>query len=510
MADKTNKPVHAGKFIRFIGSNTFFKLIVAALVAQASWIALSARYPMAFDEDYHLGIIRLYSHHLTPFWRDYFAGPAPFGPVSRDPSYLYHYLMSFPYRLIDFFTNNQAAQVLFLRAINIALFVAGLILFRSLLLKSRASRTKINAVLAAFVLLPVVPFLAAQINYDNLFLPLTTAALILTARIGIELRQHQRLRPRLLAALVILCLLTSLVKYAFLPIMLAIGIYLAVCLYRAYPTTKAAYCSFKIGWSSIKTSTRLLLVAGLIISGWLFLERYGINSVRYHSLAPSCHKVLTVESCQAYGPWNRDYNLSRNKAPDTSGNVLYFSARWFYGMWFRSFFAVAGPDNHYQTLGPLTMPGIAAIFLTVVAVIAAILAGRRVLFSHDGTAITLFLLASALYLAVLWLQQYGAFLRTGQAVAINGRYLLPVLPMLMLICVLGLNKLLSRRAAALLMGAGFLCLLWGGGALTFILRSSDAWYWPNGTVKTANHGLKNVLGPLTPGYNRPRQFMSWN
>src|SRR5665213_3413244 len=150
-----------------LGSAGFYRAILALLVVQAAWIALSGRYPMAFDEDFHLGIIRLYAHHLGPFWSGQPANADMFGAVARDPSYLYHFLMSFPYRLISIFTSDQTIQVLILRAINIGLFAGGLALYRRLMLKTGASKALVHICLLVFVLVPIVPFLAAQINYDN-------------------------------------------------------------------------------------------------------------------------------------------------------------------------------------------------------------------------------------------------------------------------------------------------------------------------------------------------------
>ncbi len=56
---------HSKRLISLLGSTQFFWAIVALFVVQALWIALSSHYPMAFDEDFHLGIIRLYAHHLS-------------------------------------------------------------------------------------------------------------------------------------------------------------------------------------------------------------------------------------------------------------------------------------------------------------------------------------------------------------------------------------------------------------------------------------------------------------
>ncbi len=65
MPKKTN---YTERIIKLLGSSKFFWAIVVVVVLQAAWIALSGRYPMAFDEDFHLGIIRLYAHHASPFW----------------------------------------------------------------------------------------------------------------------------------------------------------------------------------------------------------------------------------------------------------------------------------------------------------------------------------------------------------------------------------------------------------------------------------------------------------
>jgi hypothetical protein len=122
------------------------------------------------------------------------------------------------------------------------------------------------------------------------------------------------------------------------------------------------------------------------------------------------------------------------------------------------------------------------------------------------------LLAAGLYIASLWVDGYQAFLRTGQAVAINGRYLFPVLPFLLLICALAMNEALKRRENLKLLAAGaaVICMLWGGGALTYILRSNPAWYWPNAPLKGTNLFLQRNIGRFIPGYNDPTAFMGHN
>jgi hypothetical protein len=491
----TKKTLYARRISKALGSSLAFKVIVAVLVLQAAWIALSGRYPMAFDEDYHLGIIRLYANHLSPFWDGQPAGADKFGPVFRDPSYLYHYLMSFPFRLIRLITPSETAQVLVLRGLNIALAALSLPLYRRLLLKTGASRALVNGCLAVFVLLPITSLLAAQINYDNLLLPFTAATLLL----GLNFAKAPSGRGFI--GLTAACMAGCLIKFPFLPIALGVFIFALMAVKKR-----------GLKRIDLKSGLNWLLIAGLMLSGLLFTERYGLNLVRYHATVPDCDQVLSEERCQAYPPWQRDKWFTENKPADIDVGPLHFTGHWFSGMWLRTFFAVDGPASDFATRGPLLVPSLAAVVLAVIALLAVMIKWRQVWRHYDRPALILFLLVAGLYVVALQVEQYRAFVHTGQPVAINGRYLLLVYPLLFVMGGLGLSELVKRRPGlkAALAATTIICLLWGGGALTFILRSDDSWYWDNGAVRAANHALQKVLGPVTPGYQDPLEFLRFN
>lgn len=494
-----------------IGSRKFFVGVTALFVLQAAWIALISRYPMAFDEEFHLGLIRLYSDHLSPFLQGQPPGADAFGAVARDPSYLYHYLMSFPYRLIGLFTQDQALQVLILRASSIGLFAWGLVLWRRLLLRSRASSALVNVCLLVFVLIPVVPLLAAQINYDNLLFPLVALAFIWTLDLGSKLTAAKRIDGALLGRLVVLCLLAGLVKEAFLPIFIAIIIYLAARALRTLGGWRGAWQGVFSGVKRVSRKTGLLLGGALLLSLILFGQRYGVNLARYHAPAPDCGKVLSVEQCSSYGPWARNQKYKELKT-STQPNPIAFGWSWLEGMWLRMFFALAGPEAGYQTRGPFVMPGMSAIAFTGAGIVLVAAYGRRVFHKYGKDMLTLTVLAAALYTTVLWLKQFTLYMETGRVVAINGRYLFPVLLPLILLGALSATEFLNRfkearklkLAMASLAVAG---LLWGGGALTYILRSSDTWYWDNGAVRSVNHAVQDTVGPLVPGYGHNTQYL---
>lgn len=496
------------KIVNMVGSKKFFYSIVVILILQALWIALSGRYPMAFDEDFHLGIIRLYAQHISPFWSTQPPHSDIYGAVYRDPSYLYHYFMSFPYRLLSLFIHGQTSQVIALRVINIALFTTCLPLFRRLLLQTGSSRTLANTVLAFFVLLPIVPFLAAQINYDNLFIPAVALVLLLAAKLNNELARQGRLNMKLLLMLLAACMLTSLVKYAFLPVFIAMVVYEAALFYYYLGRKRKFWKTAGFGLTLISKRMRWLLVGLLIVSSVLFVERYGVNLLRYHEPVPDCKQVLNIQRCSSYAPWLRDYVFSSQKGQNLHGPAG-FTADWLYGMWFRTFFAVDGPGTNFETRGPLLLPGISAIILFAGGLIALVIKFREVLHRYNRLEIYMLIMVIGWYAALLWIDEYKSYLHAGMPVAINGRYLLPILAPLMLLLAMGYSEALRNhlKVKAAIVCLGVLFFAWGGGVLTFIIRSRDVWYWPNAYVIRTNEILQHGLYHITPGAYNPIQFL---
>jgi len=495
------------KLSGWLGSRKFFYLIVGFLVFQAAWIALSGRYPMAFDEDFHLGIIQLYAHHLSPFWSSPVHEGA-LGPVSRDPSYLYQFLLSFPYRLISTFTHSTTIQVLILRFINIGLLASALPFYKKLLIRARLSTAAANSVLLLYVLIPVVPFQAAQINYDNLLIPVVAGTLLLACMINDELATYKRLNTIRLGWLAVACLLGSLVTYVFLPIFAIILLWLGWQVWRNLGFGRKFWRTLGFGLTLVSKRLRWVLLICVAGSLGLFGERYGVNLVRYHFPFPDCAQVLTVEECSDYGPWYRDYIAEAHKG-QVDKNPVTYSGTWFGGMWVRLFFAVAGPDDDFETKGPLTLPSLSVVVWLAGGVVLLASSRKRIIYVFQNQTVRLLVLVSGFYALILWVDNYGAYVRTGQPVAINGRYLLPIIPLAVVPFVLAYQSaLLYRpRIKAGLAAAAVVCMLWGGGWLTFVLRSNDSWYWPNPAVKATNHAVQKVLSPIVPGTNDPTKYL---
>ncbi|HET9174531.1 MAG TPA: hypothetical protein VFN56_04620 [Candidatus Saccharimonadales bacterium] len=486
------------KITSWVKSPRFIWVIVGTFIVESFWIAISGRYPMAFDEDFHLGIIRIYAHHLSPFFAHQPSNANSFGAVARDPSYLYHYLMSFPYRLTTYLTSSTTTQILILRFIDIVLFSLGLWLFNKVLRKTNAPVSWVNLSLLFFILIPVVPQLAAQINYDNLFIPLVALSLLLTINIREEMHRKDILNLKLTFSLLVLCLLTSLVKYAFLPIFLAILVYLLLDIVIKHKWDISSVITFLI-WS-IKNTRKRFIVAGIflvIASGGLFFERYGINFIRYHTPIPACDRVLSIPECSSYGPWERDYLYKQYKGT-VNPNQIRFTADWFYGLFERSFFAVNGPQSNFATDPALPIIAITAALSGIVGVILFIYFRKTIVLS---TKHMIFLLSvSIAYAAALWYQNYTDFLKVGQPVAINGRYVFPILLPILLAIALGYRELFKSHFQLrniILLTYFAIIILEGGGALTFIIRSDASWYWPNDHyITTMNNAVSNIMKPI--------------
>jgi hypothetical protein len=482
-----------------LGSRRFFAIVLALLVLNAAWIALSGRYSMAYDENTRLGTIELYADRWLPFWSEAPAGSESLGGVARDPSYLYHYLLSFPYRLLELVTQSQFVQVLVLRFINIGIFLAGVVVYRRVLLRTGASPPLVQALLMVFVLLPAVPFLAAQISYDNALFLVSGVAILLAMQITEQLRRTAKFSPLRLALWLSFCLLASLVKYAFLPIFAALGLWLLYSgwKHKALPSLRPAFIRLRL-------LHRVGLIVLLVVCAGLFVERYGVNMIRYHTPTPECDQVLSVQACQTYGPWQRNHELYQQKQagslPDSGSRdpVSFTASHWLKAMAHQMVFTLNGRSDYFKIGDPLPLPKLLVVGGGGLGVILSAFWYRTLRKKYN---LDLLMVVIVVYVAALWLQGYMDFLRLGQPVALQGRYLMPVLPLVLVIMGLAYRQTLRRfyQWRLALAAVGILILLVQGGAATFIVRSDERWYWQNNPMVEANQTARQILKPFVIG-----------
>jgi hypothetical protein len=314
-----------------------------------------------------------------------------------------------------------------------------------------------------------------------------------------ESLRAQRVDMQAVLLLLIICLFTSVVKYAALPLLIAAVLFVVVVAWRAFKGQgRRLRLRIKDGYLRLTRRSRIVLIAAVVVGFGLFAQRYVVNIVQYGHPVPDCGKVLTTDQCLRYGPWGRDYGLAQNKPSEFKPNPLTYSFDWLRGMRHRLFFAVNGPASEFHNVVELPVPVITATVIFAGGLLATVIWWRRVFV--DNSYRLFFAMLIGLYAAVLFYDQYGMYTQTGVPVAINGRYLLPViLPMAALLgagIVSGLRRFKLSAAKPYLVVLAIALFLHGGGLLTFIMRSDSSWYWPNGFVQQVNNGTRRVLEPV--------------
>lgn len=484
----------------------FFWATIALYAVNASWITLSGRYPMAHDENFHLGLIRLYSERWLPFWSTNPPGEALYGAVARDPSYLYHYLLSFPYRILQHFVSSEVGQVITLRFVSVVTVGIGIWFFRKVLLAANFSKAVTNVTLLVFCLTPMVPFFASQLNYDPVVFLCSALALYFVQQLLQTLQNTKKLDARTLLLLAIVCMFGSLIKYAFLPIALGVCLVLGWRLYKVRLSIKTLWQQFKISFGKLRTPLKITLIMSTVVLGGLFFERYGVNTIKYHTPTPECDQVIGVEACMAYSPWRRNYLTTQSYKNGTletkypSQNFInYVINIWLLKTTSQLFFAIDGVASNYQAAKPFRITRIVSLSLLISGSLLFVLHFRK-LFRKYG--IGLFMCVTGLYLGALLAQNYLDFRTIGFPYAIQGRYFLPVLPLVYVMLAQAFATTIGRFVVARLYLASAMVLLLvtqGGGASTYIQRSNPGWWWQNKTIVTINEAAQKILRPFRIG-----------
>lgn len=469
----------SAQFYQIISHKWFYIGTLSLFALSSIWVALVSLYPMAFDEEFHIGLIKMYAEYLLPLGINVDGNYAQYGAAPVDPSYLFHYLMSFPWRfLTDVIGIDEVASIIILRLLNVMLFVFGLIVFRKVLGLFGASRFVQHTIIALVCLIPISPLIAGQVNYDNLMILQTAGAFYFAAKLILD-AQKKQFRLANLFWLGIILLTGTATKYAFLPIAAGIALVVAIELIRKlnFQTLLA-----KLLVSLRKSKKILLIFGGLLLVICVALNgRYLTNVATYQAISPSCDTVFQHEDCMNYGVYARDYRNAERLSSDFAplDPISYTVAEWIPGVVYRLFFTLAGPTNSYDTKHPAYFPIVLYCILAVLGIIAFLFTAKMIL---RNSLARLVLAASLLYIGALIFQVYGIYREGGDAVALNGRYLIPLLPAVAWILIESARQLRIRHVKPYLPMVVGICLivilLTGGGAGTYIAAGKSDWFFP--------------------------------
>lgn len=491
------------KFYTFLGSTLFFYVSLAVFLVGVLWMLLASIYPMAFDEEFHLGLIQIYSTSLIPYGIETTSDMAQYGAATADPSYLFHYLLSWPYRLLALLQLPIEAIIISLRLISLGFIIGSLFIYRRVLIEAGVSSRVANLALTIFMFIPTFAMLAAQINYDSLLLLIVAVCCLLTIRMTKHVKLHKQLPVKETWLLILTVLLGLPVKNAFLP--LAVGFFawgVGLVLFTRYKLSQPLNKQLKRfikGTNALSKHTKTALVT-LGVLGIFFSAHYITNFASYGTPLPKCNDVFTEQECAAYGPWNRNQELTKNLDPAFQPKPLplYVTTFWLPDMAERLTFAVAGKTNGFQTKQPFSLVLNGYIVLTLLGVLFL---GYQVLIKRRVSVLLLLTtVLSVLYCGILIYQLYGSYSRTGVPVAINGRYLLPLLPLIGAVLIqataISLTHIPTRIKSLLIAIVLVFFAVAGAGWATYIISAEAHWLWP-GVAQSSHQILQTVLDTLT-------------
>ena len=367
-------------------------------------LALTSSLGSVPDEAYHYRAIQQHATQLSPVLQSQ-TDFAQTGDLTRNPSYLYHYIFSFPYRIMSHFTSNDVVKL------NIIGFMTSLIglltifiLYR--LLRRITTRSIASQVAAIFALLPITTIVFAGPNYDNLLLPVLFLSLLLLVQL------YRRFSPTTALLFISLLIVGCLIKFAYGPLAISAAVFFCFVIKKQWNTIKKTKLPNNIGGRLALVGSILILVVCI----GLAVERYGGNMIRYHNFQPACERIQKKDNCLQYSVNNRNYTTAiLNKQKPRKDIVSYAAVDWTRNM-------IRG------VVYPSPFHAIALLYVLYILIALASTFKFRVTGYNNLSYSWLFLGMSFFYTFVVFTENYRVLLKLGEPYAINGRYLLLVIP----------------------------------------------------------------------------------
>lgn len=410
--EKIYKIVKYGIFI-------FFSLITIFFV-------FKLRMGLSPDSFYHLEVSRAYSTTLTIpqntpdtyQWRD----------ITRI-AYLYFWING---RILNI-NNGFLNEVILLRLINV-IYSFGTLFFTYLLSKE-VLKNKWLRLLPTFLLANTLMFLfiSSSINYDNLGNFLSVLGIYLFVKFV-----KSKLDIKYLLYMLIVLSLGTLTKYTILPLAFILVILSLIQIFLKREILK-----------DIKWRDSILLLLPLLILAILNIQIYGINIIRYGGLEPRCDQILTHEQCLTNGVYYRDlitypakqiegfgYITQLIKDGQRESPLIYFV----YWIW-----SIVGKIYGIMGDSSLEISNILKVFYLSFLSLGVFFTFR---FYKKWDRLDKYLIGIFLfYTLVLFLvQNYNMYLKHNHMyLALQGRYLFPVLPVGYLMYVKSISFIKDRK-----------------------------------------------------------------
>lgn len=467
-----------------VGSKKFFYFVLALTALQGLWFALSFR-PILFDEGHHINFIFLYRDLGLPIISGQSTEWDYLGDVTRNSSYLYYYVMSLPLHALFFMEDNHAAQIILLRVISLSLFLASLFLFRSALLKAGSSAASTHTALLVFVLIPAIAPMPGVVSYDVAMMALFALQVLW----AIEIIKSGRFELARLTGLVVLSGLLTVIKAASIPLSIAILLYIIWFYLKRYGG--AIKREFIDAARAMSAKFIILLVIATVISVGLVVERPLMNLLEYGKVSPNCTTVLSADRCYVNytSKRNQDFIAAKPESFDPINPYTFF-----FTLWVPDMIKTSAQQWPYRGAFPIMLT---LLYSAAIAGCLLVIANIRSLLKNPPYQ--LFVIIVVGYIAILFMQQYNSYIKLGQPAALSGRYLMPVLPMMLGLVMASIGSFSANLRRLLLIGlvAALVIATQGGGIITHLLSvDRTEYYWQNSFSQKINDDMKQVLRPL--------------
>jgi len=445
------------------------RLIVFGLFAvQSIVLAFVMHLGVPPDESNHIQFIDYYAHHgLSPNLH----GQTPtyyLGDKTREPDFMYHYLMSFVYRVTPLSVHYK---YIFIRLLTVLLALAAFYVLTKIFKRIGFSETVTTVSLLILTNLSMVLMMSAAVNNDVMvWLGVSLGILFL-----LRLKERANLTDLLSLALVIIW--GGLFKRDLLPMSLLFGLlalFLIVRHWKVYAGTL----------KKIRPLSYLLIVL-LILGSALFVERIIGNIHDYGTVTPTCEQVQGGESCSVFWASLRAQQLALQPKQNVSPPA--FLAKWI------------GEDT-YNIVNVQTQfwrrdvrparwvtPVLTAVFLMGLAYGVYYEFSQR-LKSDKHKGLRLYVLFISLFYILSQLAvNYATFLHYRIfGLALNGRYVIPSLMLLVgFSCFYWTKALANKRTAATLLAVGIILIVIATSGLQLLLRNHQLYEVVNETANVS-------------------------
>lgn len=425
----------------FIQTKNFFYILLGLFVFQGIYFSAVINYKVPSDEEFHYLLTKYHAE------RPITAGPIIadqtdnflLGDIQRLPSYLYHYITSFYLRGVMAITSNQETQVFMLRLINVALGVMALLMLVSVFKRINKSQLTINLTIAWLTFTGMFVWVFAGLSYDNLSILLFFY--LLYELIGLK----DQLNIKHLLLSIFTALFLVLVKETYIPIVILSFLMLLAWHLKKDGAKKSLLTlntSWKKLWNTNKWVLVILIVLTVVFSG-LFVERYVGNYVKYGKVTPTCNQVHSEEECMQNSIYRRNTGTRKEfLAAKQSGsakldNIWMFTKQWVGLIYERTYF-YRGHQTLIDTATSRVVASVSAVLILLLLLYCLITTKG---FSSVTWALAIITVA---YILLVFLYNLNTYHYYGYPFAIQGRYLLPVLPLVYVAIVTSLVALYGR------------------------------------------------------------------